>query len=213
MGESFQKAVKPIIDFIRILESALRVMDNVVKITEALNAVKATSAALTEKDTVKTATNTVAKLFNAGASEKENLADKKGIGIKIADTWATIKNTAAKVANAIASAVSWLVATLGPLGIVAAVGAVAGIIALISKGTKQAGEAAKMADGGIVPAGYPNDSYPAMLSSGETVIPPGKLPENVFDRNNGRVEKVELVAKGKDMYALLHIQGKLMQTY
>jgi hypothetical protein len=28
------------------------------------------------------------------------------------------------------------------------------------------------ASGGIVPAGFPNDSYPAMLTSGETVIPP-----------------------------------------
>ena len=30
----------------------------------------------------------------------------------------------------------------------------------------------KLASGGIVPAGFPNDTYPALLSSGETVIPP-----------------------------------------
>ena len=35
------------------------------------------------------------------------------------------------------------------------------------------GEAAELADGGVVPAGYPNDSYPAMLTSGETVTPAG----------------------------------------
>jgi hypothetical protein len=30
--------------------------------------------------------------------------------------------------------------------------------------------------GGIVPGGFPNDTYPAMLSSGETVVPkPKKL--------------------------------------
>lgn len=29
------------------------------------------------------------------------------------------------------------------------------------------------AEGGIVPAGFPNDSYPALLTSGESVIPPG----------------------------------------
>lgn len=34
----------------------------------------------------------------------------------------------------------------------------------------------KMAGGGVIPPGYPNDSYPALLSSGETVTPPGKLP-------------------------------------
>jgi hypothetical protein len=32
-----------------------------------------------------------------------------------------------------------------------------------------------MKQGGIVPPGYPNDSYPAMLSSGEKVVPPKKL--------------------------------------
>jgi hypothetical protein len=29
------------------------------------------------------------------------------------------------------------------------------------------------AEGGIVPAGFPNDTYPALLTSGESVIPPG----------------------------------------
>jgi len=33
------------------------------------------------------------------------------------------------------------------------------------------GLAAKMATGGIVPMGYPNDTYPALLTSGETVLP------------------------------------------
>lgn len=37
-----------------------------------------------------------------------------------------------------------------------------------------------MASGGIVPAGFPNDTYPAMLTSGEMVIPsPESLPANV----------------------------------
>ncbi len=34
----------------------------------------------------------------------------------------------------------------------------------------------KMAGGGVIPPGYPNDTYPALLTSGETVLPPGKLP-------------------------------------
>lgn len=33
----------------------------------------------------------------------------------------------------------------------------------------------KMQHGGVVPPGYPNDTYPALLTSGETVTPPGKL--------------------------------------
>ena len=34
----------------------------------------------------------------------------------------------------------------------------------------------KMAMGGVVPPGYPNDTYPAALSSGETIIPAGQSP-------------------------------------
>ena len=34
----------------------------------------------------------------------------------------------------------------------------------------RAEEAAQMAQGGIVPPGYPHDTYPAMLSSGEAVF-------------------------------------------
>lgn len=34
----------------------------------------------------------------------------------------------------------------------------------------------RFAEGGVVPPGFPNDSYPALLTSGEVVVPPGKLP-------------------------------------
>jgi len=39
--------------------------------------------------------------------------------------------------------------------------------------TQQTPKTYGMADGGVVPAGYPDDSYPAMLTSGETVTPAG----------------------------------------
>lgn len=60
--------------------------------------------------------------------------------------------------------------------------AIAGGIALIalaqgvkSKAANIGGEITGMAEGGIVPGGYPNDSFPAMLTSGETVIPLSRL--------------------------------------
>ena len=37
------------------------------------------------------------------------------------------------------------------------------------------GGAVGMAEGGVVPPGYPNDNYPARLTSGEIVVPPKKL--------------------------------------
>lgn len=59
--------------------------------------------------------------------------------------------------------------------------------------------APKMSYGGIVPSGYQNDSYPAMLSSGEVIIPPKRLPE--FERDTMDVNVViEGVVRGKDIY-------------
>lgn len=51
---------------------------------------------------------------------------------------------------------------------------------LLQKGPQQEGQAQGMAQGGVVPSGFPNDTYPAMLSSGETVIPsPKPLPSGM----------------------------------
>lgn len=58
---------------------------------------------------------------------------------------------------------------------------------------------AEMADGGIVPPGYPNDTYPALLSSGEVVTPPDKLPES----NGNQVIILETKIKGDDLHLVM----------
>jgi TP901 family phage tail tape measure protein len=59
-----------------------------------------------------------------------------------------------------------------------------------------------MKEGGIVPAGYPNDTYPAMLSSKEMVVPPGKLPE--LGKQPVNVElSLDSMVKGKDLMIIL----------
>lgn len=72
--------------------------------------------------------------------------------------------------------------------------------ALVAAGTvvqslaKQAGERAQpaeMAGGGVVPDGYPNDSYPAMLSSGEHVVPPKDLP-SFSERKGGYIAETSI---------------------
>lgn len=45
----------------------------------------------------------------------------------------------------------------------------------------QMDKAQGMASGGTVPGGYPNDSYPAMLSTGEKVLPPEDLDREKLD--------------------------------
>lgn len=82
---------------------------------------------------------------------------------------------AVAIADAIGDAaqtgpLSWLMI---PLFVGAAVGAVNTALDQIPR----------LKEGGVVPPGYPNDSYPAMLTSGEMVTPPGKLPMDVGNRS------------------------------
>jgi len=55
-----------------------------------------------------------------------------------------------------------------------------------------------MASGGIVPPGYPNDSYPALLSSGETVIP--KSPKTL---NTGGTRRLVAEVSGDELKFIL----------
>jgi len=56
-------------------------------------------------------------------------------------------------------------------------------------------QVARMAGGGPVPAGYPNDSFPAMLSSGEYVLP--KNVQRNIRNIEQRPQKVSIVVDGK----------------
>lgn len=69
----------------------------------------------------------------------------------------------------------------------------------------------KMAMGGIVPNGYPNDSYPAMLSSKEMVIPPNKLPDFKKDKQSMIVE-VKGVIRGNDIHYIVEETKRRYKT-
>lgn len=174
------------------LSKVIQLVSSVARMMELLNAVQVANTAITNA-------NTGAKIKNAAASEIEAAAESK--------------SAAAKIANAVASAISWLLSTLGPLGLVVAVGAVAGILSLFRSGKKQASSAAQMAEGGIVPQGYPNDTYPALLTSGEMVIPPHKLPDMHIGNATERIQKIKLEAKGRELWAVLYSEGKVRQTF
>lgn len=70
-----------------------------------------------------------------------------------------------------------------------------------------------MALGGIVPPGYPNDSYHAMLTSGEAVIPAKRLPE--FERQEMDVNvTVDGVVRGSDIhYIVREVERRYKNTY
>ena len=72
-----------------------------------------------------------------------------------------------------------------------------GIIDIAKKGLQAKRElltpARPFAEGGVVPPGYPNDTYPALLSSDETVVPPKSL--DTVMNNTGGNETIQLVIR------------------
>jgi TP901 family phage tail tape measure protein len=104
--------------------------------------------------------------------------------------------------------------TKGLFGLIGAAVAMGALMSLWNKAksdAKSASSAAKMAEGGVVPQGYPNDSYPAMLSSGETIMPPKKLPE-LENRSSDIHLHGEWVNKGRDMYFVVKEEERVRRN-
>jgi len=57
------------------------------------------------------------------------------------------------------------------------------------------------AEGGVVPPGYPNDTYPALLSSGEVVFTPDQL--RYLTGVASTEGKVEFVIEGETLRGVL----------
>jgi hypothetical protein len=93
----------------------------------------------------------------------------------------TILQTASSVINVLlaeaAAALLMHKAVAMPIGGLIAGGIAVGALMAMWEGYKGSlSNVAQMKHGGIVPPGYPNDSYPAALTSGEMVTPPGQIP-------------------------------------
>jgi hypothetical protein len=72
------------------------------------------------------------------------------------------------------------------------------------------GLASKMATGGVVPSGYPNDTFPALLTSGETVLP--------FDASIGRQREtvtgdVHFYIEGDRLVGILEKRNKVRSKF
>jgi len=77
-------------------------------------------------------------------------------------------------------------------------------------GMKFGGES--MAEGGVVPPGYPGDNYPALLSSGERVTPPEKLP---ISSNSNRLgnQNVKFIIEKDQLVGVLEMYNNQKNNF
>lgn len=69
---------------------------------------------------------------------------------------------------------------------------------------------AGLADGGIVPPGFPNDSFNARLTSNEAVIPLDRLPQIMGMRaGRGGDQRVEFILEGRTLKATMDKENEL----
>jgi len=141
-------------------------------------------------------------------------------------TAATMGNTAANIANAASAnvqsaadsgaAVSKAVKSGAgqpfPMNLIAIVMGVAAVIAALSSIPKAKAKA-RMANGGIVPDGFSNDSFPAMLQSREVVIPLKKLPELLNLNKNTGTKEVVLHIQGRELVGVLKEEDLFMENF
>jgi len=160
--------------------------------------------------------NTEATVMNSLASQLSEKATKDEGKAKLANILFSKLSTGQKQKEAMAGAVNAGVNVTEkgakqpfPMNIIAiavGVAAVIGAIAMI----KRASSTVKMAEGGIIPPGYPNDTYPALLTSGETVVPPGKLPDDFNMRPSVIRLEGEFRAKGRDLVYIIREEERRM---
>jgi hypothetical protein len=165
MSESFQKVWASIQNGIQIISDVIGRIKAVKNIIAATNAVQAASTTIQAVSTTTTAASIPVVLAAAAAEEVKAAASEH-----------------AAIAGA-ASSTSWIPV----VGVALAVAGVAAILIALSSGKKK--KATGMATGGVVPEGFPNDTFPAMLTSGEIVIPLNKRNQVYQEINNQGVPK------------------------
>lgn len=101
------------------------------------------------------------------------------------------------IAGQIASASKW-----GMIGLAIAAAAIGAVKALFASST------AGLAQGGIIPGGYSNDTFPAMLSSNEAVIPLNRLKSIVGIEDRQMGNEVTFRIDGTTLVGVLDRQGR-----
>jgi TP901 family phage tail tape measure protein len=160
-----------------ILNALPDIIDLVLKYGKAAN----TSAVLINTQTIATENAAIAKQMEANAT-------LQNISAKAADTAQSTANAAASGASAAAAYTNAGAKSVEANATVVAQGAkqpfpanlvaiALGVAAVIAGLAAAIPKPKKMATGGEVPQGFPNDTFPALLTSGEIVVPPSKAEQ------------------------------------
>lgn len=192
-----------------------KIITEVPKILEFLNAL----SIITGIQTVKTAAQATATATQSGANVALATSAAAAVMPLAAQTTAMIALAAASTSAAIAGAAAAAAWVLFPANLIAIPASIGAMTSALAAGTALAQTAvvggakaaAMMKEGGVVPSGYPNDTYPAMLTSGEMVTPPGKLPMDIGTPNNVMQGEVVFKISGDELQGILRKMGRKNQ--
>jgi TP901 family phage tail tape measure protein len=99
------------------------------------------------------------------------------------------------------------------VGLIAGMIAVSALMAAWGSYTSHINSAAQMASGGTIPQGFPNDSYPAMLSSGETVLPEGLNLGNLSMGDSTFPKEVLIRFENGSLQGYMNYQSRKSNSY
>jgi TP901 family phage tail tape measure protein len=200
LGSGFQKFAS----WISLITGLISTIQSLVVFFTALTAAQ-------KAQTIATSAQAVAGGMQATTTATGGVAAAAAIaptaGLAIAQDALAASYSAAAVAGALAAS-AWVPFPGNIVAMGTSISTLEGLLAgglAASKGILTG--AAGLANGGVVPAGFPNDTYPALLSSKEVVVPPGKLPDALKGAGNNassgevlfRISGTELVGVLKKM--------------
>jgi hypothetical protein len=179
-------------------------VETVPEILKFINAI----AVATGMQTAKTVTQTVATDTQTGSNVALAISNKAAAATSAIQAGAANALAIALMHVAIAAALAstaWMLFPANIYAMEAATDALIGIYAKTVAAVTKISGIAKLKSGGVVPPGYPNDSYPAMLTSGEMITPPGKLPKQELSAATIEL-KGEFKVRGNDLVYILDKQ-------
>jgi TP901 family phage tail tape measure protein len=207
MGESLGGGMEKFASWVGIITSTVQSINGLITFFKALTIA-------TDAHTAATTAQSVAGTVNAGTNAAVATS-------AVASTTSSVVLTAAQIALAHAYAtvaVSGALASSAwipfPANLAAMTASMTALLTTLGTGTAGAnaivssGGIPGFAEGGVVPEGFPNDTYLARLSSGETIIPAGKSLSSAAISGSLETTEVEFKISGYDLVAVLNKYSK-----